>query len=121
MRRAAADGSRLPLGRWNVPHLGAKGDDVGLGVFEMHALGRGRLSGARDARPPLALRPDRPLLETAPAIRADVVQMHFDASGTEGALIGADTGIGRVGWQILIAPFAIGSEFEHLLQEPKAS
>ena len=110
-------GSRLPLGRWNVPHLGAKGNDVGLGVFEMHAFGRGRLSGARDARPPLALRPDRPLLETAPAIRADVVQMHFDASGTERALIGADTGIGRVGWQILIAPFAIGSEFEHLLQE----
>ncbi len=106
---------RLALGRRDVLHLGGKGGDVGVVVFEVAALGDGRLVREADAGAARGLRPDRPLLEPAAAIRADIVEVYRDAIRAERALIGADPRIWGVGRQILVAPFAIGSELEHFV------
>src|SRR5215213_11674417 len=58
-------------------------------------------------------RPDRPRLEIAAAVRAGARQRAVDAVGAEGALEGADAGVGGSGREITAAAFAVGAEFEH--------
>ena len=66
-----------------------------------------------DAFPVRCFRTKRPWHKTAPAIRADIVQVSLHAVPAKGALIGADHCIRSCDRQILVAIFAIGSEFEH--------
>ncbi|OJY30482.1 MAG: hypothetical protein BGO98_27595 [Myxococcales bacterium 68-20] len=82
-------------------------------MAQMSAHRAGGVMRQSFAGPPLARRPDGTRDEAAATIGADIVQHGVDAIGAERTLIAADTGIGRVGRQVDIAAFAIGSEFEH--------
>lgn len=62
---------------------------------------------------PGVLRTDRPELEAAAAVRADVVEHVFDARGTEGAFVRADAGVVCVRREVLVAELAVGSQLEH--------
>ena len=62
---------------------------------------------------PVAARPDRPRLEAAAAIRADIEQDVLHAGGAERALEAADAGVNRVGRQGAIAVFARRTKLEH--------
>src|SRR5690349_21306780 len=50
--------------------------------------------------------PDRPALEVAAAVGADVVEALLDAVGAERALVGADPRVGGVGRQVAVAALA---------------
>ena len=58
-------------------------------------------------------RPDRPRLEVAAAVRADVAQHAVDARGAEGALVGADARVRRVRGQVLVAQLAVRPQLQH--------
>lgn len=60
-----------------------------------------------------ALRTDRSDSKPATAIRTDIVQTLFHTIPAEGAFEAADHGLGRIGRQILVATFAVGTHFKH--------
>src|SRR5215510_15164245 len=62
---------------------------------------------------PVPGRPDGPRNEAAATVRTDVAQHLLDARGAEGALVGADARLGRLGWQRAVAVLAGRSELEH--------
>ena len=62
---------------------------------------------------PIRRRSDRSRDEPAAAIWADISQNTFDTRNAEGALIGADARLKRVGRQRLIAVLAGRSKFKH--------
>ena len=59
-------------------------------------------------------RPDRAAYQLAAAIRAAAAQRPLGAVAAEGAFIGADADVERVGGEVAIAAFAVGPEFEHV-------
>jgi hypothetical protein len=61
---------------------------------------------------PVARRPHRARHESAAAVAADVAQDAVDAAGTEGAFVGADPRVQRVGQEGSVAVFAGRSQFE---------
>jgi hypothetical protein len=58
-------------------------------------------------------RPDRPADQFTAAIGAVSLEYFFGAVVTERALEGADARVRRIGRQVLVAAFAIGSQFQH--------
>ena len=54
-----------------------------------------------------------PLTKSTAAIGADIVQVRLDAVPAEGAFIGTDHGVGRVGRQVLVAIFAVRPQLQH--------
>jgi len=78
----------------------------------MDALRRRRLLLDAEARAPLGRRPERPWLETAPAIGANVEKLGFGAVGAIRAFVGTDPGFRRVRRQIPITQFTARSQFE---------
>jgi len=62
--------------------------------------------------PPRLRRPDWPWHKIPAARRADIVQNFFNAIGTISAFITTDARISALRWQIPVAKFAIGPEFE---------
>src|SRR4051812_46664441 len=71
------------------------------------ALARGRMPRQHGGRP------DRARDEIAPAIRAAAAEAVRRASRAEGALVGADDGVGGRGRQVLVAALAIRLEQKH--------
>src|SRR5665213_569054 len=57
-------------------------------------------------------RPDRPRNETAAAVRANIMKLVVDAVRAERALIAADARFRRIGREIPVAIFAIGSKLQ---------
>ncbi len=51
--------------------------------------------------------------EVATAVGADAAQNIAGAGDTEGALVAADQRVCRVGRQIVVAAFAVGTELQH--------
>ena len=70
------------------------------------------MAGEAYPRPPLIDGANRPRHKPAAAIRTDVENLGLDAGGAEGAFVGADARIERIGWQVLVAIFAIGSKLQ---------
>ena len=68
--------------------------------------------GKGNARSMRGCGPDRARREAAAAIRADILQMSFNAVRAEGAFIGADAGVRGVRWQIAIAIFTVRTKLE---------
>ena len=68
---------------------------------------------------PIHRRSNRSRDEPAAAIRANISQNAFDAGGTEGTLIGADTRLKRIRRQRLVAMLAGRSEFKHVVLDAK--
>ena len=68
--------------------------------------------GKGNARSMRGCGPDRARREAAAAIRADILQMSFNAVRAEGAFIGADAGVRGVWWQITVAIFAVRTKLE---------
>ncbi len=62
---------------------------------------------------PIHRRSNRSRDEHAAAIRANISQNAFDAGGTKGTLIGADTRLKRIRRQRLVAMLAGRFEFKH--------
>ena len=62
---------------------------------------------------PRLSRADRPHLEAAAAIRADVVENGFDAGGAEGALVRADPRVRRIRREVGVAQLAVRAELQH--------
>ena len=62
---------------------------------------------------PIHRRSNRSRDEPAAAIRANISQNAFDAGGTKGTLIGADTRLKRIRRQRLVAMLAGRFEFKH--------
>ena len=58
-------------------------------------------------------RPDRPPYQLAAAIGTSPFEHTFRAIAAKRAFEGADPGVRRVGRQIPVAAFAIGSQFQH--------
>src|ERR1700730_6727872 len=108
-----AAATRSTVLRWHAANPRAEVGDVGAFVFQLAPLGRRGTLCQPAARAPFSLWTDRARHKAAAAIRADVGQHVLNAFGAERALIAADAGIGRVRRQILVAVFAIRSEFEH--------
>jgi hypothetical protein len=75
---------------------------------------RGRIRAQVIVVPPIVCGPDRPFLETAAAIGADVPQHLLDARGAEGAFVTSDVRIRAIGWQWLGAVLADWAELQHL-------
>src|ERR1700756_2760196 len=78
----------------------------------MHPLVGGRMFRDADSRPPLPCRADRPRRKDAAAVWADVEDFRLHAIGAEGAFVGADARVERVGRQILVAIFAVRSKLQ---------
>src|SRR5581483_6742350 len=112
---------KLPFLRRHIPQPRTMRGDVVHRVFQMHALVRWRVLGDAHARPPFLRGPDRALLETAAAIRADVVQLVLGAIRTERALIGTDPRIERTPRQVLVAIFAVRPKLQRHDLFPLAS
>ena len=62
---------------------------------------------------PVVGRPDRPVLETSPAVGADIVYDVIHTVGAKSTFVTADARLGRIRRQWLVAVFAGGSEFQH--------
>ena len=56
---------------------------------------------------------NRARAKAATAIWTYIVKDIFYAGRTEGAFIAANAGVARIGWQILVAEFAIWSKLQH--------
>ncbi|GAB3066498.1 hypothetical protein GCM10027053_32390 [Intrasporangium mesophilum] len=56
---------------------------------------------------------NRPALQVPAAVRALTTQAHLDTPRAPGALEGADHGIGRSGWQVDVAAFAVRPQLQH--------
>src|SRR5581483_1988971 len=81
--------------------------DIVEGIFEMHALGRGRLLHDRHAHPPFPRGADRPCHKSPSAIRTDICKLALDAIGAERAFIAANASLLRGGRKVLIAILAV--------------
>ena len=68
---------------------------------------------------PIHRRSNRSRDEPAAAIRANISQNAFDAGGTKGTLIGADTRLKRIRQQRLVAMLAGRFEFKHVVLDAK--
>ena len=68
---------------------------------------------------PIHRRSNRSRDEPAAAIRANISQNAFDAGGTKGTLIGADTRLKRIRRQRLVAMLAGRFEFKHVVLDAK--
>ena len=75
----------------------------------MHAPGRGALVTETNSWSSLCARPDWTPAEPAAAVRADIVKYVLDTVRAESAFIGADMRLGRLGWEVLVAVFAVWS------------
>ena len=56
---------------------------------------------------------NRPALQVPATVRALTTQAHLDTPRAPGALEGADHGIGRPGWQVDVAAFAVRPHLQH--------
>jgi hypothetical protein len=68
-----------------------------------------------DTGTPFRDRPDRARHKPAPTVGADVEKHDFYTVGAERALIGTNPRVRCVGRQVLIAAFAVRSQFQHSL------
>lgn len=68
---------------------------------------------------PIHRRSNRSRDEPAATIRANISQNAFDAGGTKGTLIGADTRLKRIRRQRLVAMLAGRFEFKHVVLDAK--
>ena len=105
--------SDLAVFGWNIPQLPRECGDLLGRPFEVDPRCRRRPFGKTNSGTPLADRPDRAWRKPATAIRADIEQNLVDALGAERALERTNSRIHRVGRQVLVAIFAIGSQLQH--------
>src|SRR5690349_8575811 len=89
------------------PARGSRSSDRGAALRLQLPCGRSGVLGQHFRRP------DRPPDQLAAAIRAPSCENSFGAALAKGAFEGADAGVLRVGRQVPVAAFAIGTEFEH--------
>ena len=75
--------------------------------FETYSLRGGRLFCKANARTPFPARPDRARRKSAAAVWANIEQPFFNTLGAERAFVSTDPSVGRIGWEILVAPFTI--------------
>jgi hypothetical protein len=101
--------------RRDVAHAPRKFSDILSGPTQMHTPSRGRLLPEADTGTPFRDRPDRARHQPAPTVGADVEEHGFYAVSAERALIAANPRFRCVGRQILIAAFAVRSQFQHSL------
>src|SRR6266436_1159117 len=101
-----------PLPRRNVPDPRYVRGDIIKTIFQMHSLVRWRLPDDACAWPPFLRGPDRPRREAAAAVRADIPDLGLHAVRAEGAFIGADPRLQRMGRKILVAIFAVRPQLQ---------
>ena len=63
---------------------------------------------------PVVDRANRPAFKPATTVRADIFEDSVDAGCTERTFMAADTGLPRVGRQVLSAIFTYGAQFKHV-------
>ena len=79
----------------------------------VHPLVAGGMTCEAVAANPVLFRADRAHSKPAAAVGAYIVQYALRAICTKSALVRADAGVRRIGWQVAITMFATGSQFQH--------